>query len=241
MSALCSIRLEVKRCSVPFWRKGDKIGGAMTEDITVAFLARGVDGGLEAIEAFLASYERHAAGAPHALVILAKAWEGVPGRDRLGELAAAAGAVVLDLPDDGYDWGAYFRLSAIAKTEYLLLLSTHSRILKDDWLALLYEQIKRPGIGLVGCTGSFGTMGWNWVHPIFRLQVHWYKRRLDKVIAYLGWVAVRYFFSCFLTGGASRVSQTHISDRTPLCCERRICANSRHNMRCRGRSMERII
>lgn len=166
----------------------------MTEDITVAFLARGVDGGLDAVEAFFASYERHPAGAPHFLVILAKGWEGVPGRERLGEMAVASGAAVLDLPDDGYDWGAYFRLSAIAQTEYLVLLNTHSRILKDNWLALLHAQIKRPGIGLAGCTGSWGTISWNWALPIFRLRLLWYEKRWVKAIAYAGWVGLRYLF-----------------------------------------------
>jgi hypothetical protein len=166
----------------------------MTEDITVAFLARGVDGGLDAVEAFFASYDRHPAGAPHFLVILAKGWEGVPGRERLGKMAVAAGAAVLDLPDDGYDWGAYFRLSAIAQTEYLVLLNTHSRILKDNWLALLDAQIKRPGIGLAGCTGSWGTIGWNWVPPIFHIGRRWRNNKRVKAIGFTVWVGLRYLY-----------------------------------------------
>jgi hypothetical protein len=161
-------------------------------DITVAFLARGKDGGLAAVEAFLASYARHPAGLHHRLVLLTKGWEGVPGRDRVSELADGVGAEVLDLPDDGYDWGAYFRLANIAKTEFLYLLNTHSRILRDNWVGLLHDQIKRPDIGLVGCTASFATMGWNWPFPVFRARWLWKEGRWLKAIAFAGWVGLRY-------------------------------------------------
>ena len=164
----------------------------MAADITVAFLARGRDGGLAAVEAFIASYDRHPAGTPHTLVLLAKGWEGVSGRDRLSELAALVGAEVLDLPDDGYDWGAYFRLAAVAKTEFLYLLNTHSRIMKDGWVARLYAQITRPEIGLVGCTASWGTMGWNWAFPLFHIERRWRQDWKIKAIAYAGWVGLRY-------------------------------------------------
>lgn len=164
----------------------------MAADITVAFLARGIDGGLAAVEAFLASYGRYAAGTSHSLVLLAKGWEGVSGRERLSDLAAVAGAEVLDLSDEGYDWGAYFRLSAVAKTEYLYLLNTHSRIMRDGWVARPYAQITRPEIGLVGCTASWGSIGWNWAFHSYHIKRLWKKDWRVKSIAYAAWVGLRY-------------------------------------------------
>ena len=128
----------------------------------VVFLARGIDGGLPAARAFLDSYHRHAAGLPHDLIIIAKGWESVPGRDGLDDLAVAAGAAIVDLPDDGFDWGAYIRLAPRLDHEWVCFLNTHSRILADGWLAMLRRAAEQPGVGAAGATGSWGTMA-----PIF--------------------------------------------------------------------------
>jgi len=142
--------------------------------VTVAFLARGVEAGLPAVQAFLQSYRAHPAGAPHRLVVLMKGWDGIPGQDEARALAAEAGAEILDLPDDGFDWGAYFRLADVVETEFLFFLNSHSRILRDDWLALLLAQARKPGVGLVGCTGSWAslapTLGLYWMPVLDRLR-----------------------------------------------------------------------
>ena len=141
--------------------------------VTVAFLARGLDGGLNAVTAFLASYASHPAGAAHRLVLAAKGWDDVPGRAELDPLAAASGGSVLDLPDDGFDLGAYFRVAERAETEFVYLLNTHSRVLRDDWLALPLALASRAGVGAVGATGSWGTLGASW-----RLQMAICRTRL---------------------------------------------------------------
>lgn len=142
--------------------------------ITVAFLARGVEAGLPAVQAFLQSYRAHPAGTPHRLVVLMKGWDGIPGQDEARAMAAEAGAEILDLPDDGFDWGAYFRLADVAETEFLFLLNSHSRILRDNWLAMLLAQAEKPGVGLVGCTGSWASLapslGLYWMPVLDRLR-----------------------------------------------------------------------
>tara|TARA_R110002111_G_scaffold232292_1_gene293349 strand:+ start:19 stop:204 length:186 start_codon:yes stop_codon:yes gene_type:complete len=44
--------------------------------VAVAFLARGKDGGLPALQAFIESYKSHPSGYEHQLYILAKGWDG---------------------------------------------------------------------------------------------------------------------------------------------------------------------
>jgi hypothetical protein len=141
--------------------------------VTVAFLARGLGTGLPAVEAFFESYKAHPAGAPHRLVLLVKGWEGVPGRDRLNGMAEAVGAELLELPDDGFDWGAYFRLAEVAETEFVLLLNSHSRIQRDNWLGLMLAVMRQPGVGLVGCTGSWGTIGLTWRYYWILAKARW--------------------------------------------------------------------
>ncbi len=55
------------------------------------------------LKRFLASYVAHPAGLPHRLVVQAKGWDGVSGRDRLTGLEREHGASIVDLTDDGFD------------------------------------------------------------------------------------------------------------------------------------------
>lgn len=131
--------------------------------VAVIFLARGVGGGIGAAEAFFASYRTHPAGVHHRLVVLAKGWEGVPGRARLDDLARKHDAAIIDLPDDGFDWGAYMRATPRLDEDWACFLNTHSRILTDGWLAKLCSAVEQPRIGAAGATGSWGTLA-----PVFQ-------------------------------------------------------------------------
>lgn len=129
----------------------------MADSIAVVFLARGVGGGPAAAEAFLDSYALHPAGADHELVLLRKGFADSAEADAVGRLAARHDARLLDLPDDGFDWGAYFRAADRLPHRQLLLLNTHSRLLRDDWLARFLAAAEEPGVGIVGATGSWQT------------------------------------------------------------------------------------
>lgn len=126
--------------------------------LAVAFLARGIGGGLSALERFLASWRAHPAGVEHQLWVLTKGWDGIAGLDAARSMARDAGAGMLDLPDDGYDWGAYFRAAAQIEAPAIAFLNTHSRIERPGWLRLLAEAAALPGAGMAGCTGSWGTI-----------------------------------------------------------------------------------
>jgi hypothetical protein len=121
----------------------------------VVFLARGVDGGLSSPKRFLASYARHPAGAPHDLIVLRKGFRSEADAAALAALADAHGARVLDLPDDGFDLGAYFRCAEALSHRRLLFINTHSEILASGWLADFLTAAEAPALGMVGATGSW--------------------------------------------------------------------------------------
>ena len=121
----------------------------------VVFLARGLKAGPEAAAGFFDSYDRHPAGWPHELVVLVKGWEGVPGLAAVKAQAAERGARLLELPDDGLDFGAYFRAAEILEGDRLLFLNSHSRIRHDDWLKSLNLALDGPGVGAVACSASW--------------------------------------------------------------------------------------
>lgn len=126
--------------------------------VAVVFLARGIDGGVPAVVEFMDSYRRHPAGWDHHLYLLAKGWDGEDGYDTMRQHAAEVSATVIDLPDDGFDWGAYFRAAERVSEEWICCLNTHSRIECDNWLGLLMGAAAAPGVGAAGCTGNLGTV-----------------------------------------------------------------------------------
>lgn len=155
--------------------------------IAVVYLARGIPGGLDAVRAFLASYEAHDPGVAHSLRILAKGWETVPGLESVVELAGRLGAEVIRLQDDGFDFGAYFRVLPQVQEQWICLLNTNSRIRSRGWLNYLFQGASRADVGAASATGSWesqfrnaclavaaasiprvprsiGTTAYNWLH-----------------------------------------------------------------------------
>ena len=131
----------------------------------VVFLARGRDGGRRSAEIFLDSYRTHKTRPAADLVVVVKGWHGVLGLEDVRRSARAVSASVVELPDNGYDFGAYFRIAAQLDHAWLCLLNTHSRILADDWLDKLLATAERPGIGAAGATGSWGSLTPRWRGP----------------------------------------------------------------------------
>jgi hypothetical protein len=113
--------------------------------------------GLEPFEAFLASYDRHDAGLEHELVLLFKGFDSVA---ELAPYRALAGARVsgeLQVPDDGLDLAAYMTAAQELSHDRLCFVNSFSTIEAPDWLRLLSSGLDRPGVGVAGATGSWGS------------------------------------------------------------------------------------
>lgn len=126
----------------------------MTE-IGVVHLVRRQNG-LAPFRAFLHSYRAHPAGSAHDLVIVFKGF--TPPDDELPDYQALLGDLphrALFMLDDGFDIGAYLSAARQLEQHYLCFLNSFSVLLADDWLAKLYRHVQRPGVGVVGATGSF--------------------------------------------------------------------------------------
>jgi hypothetical protein len=126
--------------------------------LAVLYLWRGQDGGLDAGTLFLDSYRALAAGCAHELIVLLKGWHEIPGVDQARERARAHAVRVIELADDGYDFGAYFRAARQVEHGFLCFLNTHSRIAAKGWLANLRQAAGCTGVGAAGATGSWGTL-----------------------------------------------------------------------------------
>lgn len=130
--------------------------------LAVVYLARGVGNGLASAINFFEAYRDFPPGCPHDLIVIAKGWPDIEGRKALEHLAESHAARIIDLPDDGFDWGAYMRLAPVLPQIWLCFLNTHSLPRVSGWLKLMLNCAQSPKAGAVGATASWGTMIPTW-------------------------------------------------------------------------------
>ena len=111
--------------------------------------------GPEPVHAFVEAYRRHPAGSDHRLVV---AFNGVTTDARRRELEAPFAGLAYEafvMPEPTQDIPVYIAAARRAAAAYVCCLNSYSTPLVDGWLAILADHACRPGIGLVGATGSW--------------------------------------------------------------------------------------
>ncbi|HEX8180977.1 MAG TPA: hypothetical protein VF525_15630 [Pyrinomonadaceae bacterium] len=143
--------------------------------------------GLEPFESFLASYRAHPCGVPHELLLVFKGFAPDANLTPYHALLAGLSYRTLTVADEEFDIGPYFAAARAFDHEYFCFLNSFSVILADDWLGALYRHSTRPGVGLVGATGSHESIytchlqAWPWTVGTKRLS------RLYLAGLYYGW------------------------------------------------------
>lgn len=134
--------------------KGDK----MTIDVVyLAYFNKERAYDIKIVKRFLDTYKNYPAGKDHSLVIIAKNLPDEETHKELCELAEQHNARIIDLPDDGFDIGAYFRVSEMLTSEYVLFLASSTQIVFPNWLLKFYNTFEKDeSIQLVGAMGSWG-------------------------------------------------------------------------------------
>ena len=122
--------------------------------VAVVYLAREAEG-IEPVERFVKSYIANPAGTAHDLILVFKGLKAEQYASNVRKRfdGIAHSEVVVD--DDGFDIGVYLDISRAAKQQFICFLNTFSEIAVSGWLSLLLEHAERPGVGIVGATGSF--------------------------------------------------------------------------------------
>lgn len=112
---------------------------------------------LNVVEDFLYSYEKYQSGYEHSLVIITKNWTDQIKFEKFSAMAQKCKAKVVNLPDDGWDLGAYFRIVHMLDSEYVLFLGSSSKILCNNWLSCFVDAFNSDEtIKLAGTMGSWG-------------------------------------------------------------------------------------
>jgi hypothetical protein len=119
----------------------------------VVYLARAAEG-LAPVKRFAESYRTHAPGADHSLIVICK---GHRADSEIEETRRQFGQPVeiIAVSDDGFDIGAYINAAQALTHERLCFLNSFTEIAVDNWLGILDRQLRQPGTGIAGATGSF--------------------------------------------------------------------------------------
>jgi len=123
----------------------------------VVYLIRAAEG-IEPVKRFVESYQEHDAGYDHDLILIYKGFKESEIPFELSSLFDHIPTTSHYVDDIGYDLTAYFSVHSTFEHEYFFFLNTFSKVLKTNWLRLVMNSLLTPGIGLVGCTGSYESM-----------------------------------------------------------------------------------
>ena len=126
------------------------------KELCVVHLVR-AHNGIEPFRRFVESYRVNPGGIEHDLLIVFKGFGQPQDTAEYRELLVPFRYATLDISDEGFDITAYFiafkRYSE--QYRYFCFLNSYSVILDGDWVRKLHENISKPGVGLVGATGSW--------------------------------------------------------------------------------------
>jgi hypothetical protein len=125
------------------------------QDLALVHLVRHANG-FAPFERFMASYEAHAPGREHDLVLLFKGFPTPADAAPYLERAADSRPLALHVGDDGLDLTAYLTAAQRLSHPLVGFVNSFSEILADDWLERLCAPVA-DGAGAAGASGSWGS------------------------------------------------------------------------------------
>jgi len=140
------------------------------KELCVVHLVR-AHNGIEPFRRFLKSYLANQGGIEHDFLVVFKGFDQSQGTAEYRKLLSPFEHTTFDVSDEGFDITAYYAAfnSYSEQYRYFCFLNSYCEILDCDWLRKLHEGISRPGVGLVGATGSWESQGGRtsrWQFPI---------------------------------------------------------------------------
>jgi hypothetical protein len=113
--------------------------------------------GPEPLVAFLDSYRERGAGVEHDLVLAMKGFASPQAAEPYLRLANGLQPEVVFCSDEGLDLDVYANVARQLRRQRYCFVNSYSRVVADDWLVKLDVALSRPGVGLVGATGSWAS------------------------------------------------------------------------------------
>jgi hypothetical protein len=138
--------------------------------------------GLGIFERFIKSYKYYDAGINHELILIYKGFRSKNDIQKYEEKIINLSHKIYICSDFGYDLNAYFSCFKKFRNnyKYFCFLNSFSEINGADWLRKLSDPLNNKTIGLVGATGSYGTMVPKYLAPSPNLAI--WKRVLRPIL-----------------------------------------------------------
>jgi hypothetical protein len=129
-------------------------------EIALVYLARGAEPDhLDRFARFIRSYARLDAGIDHRLYVAYKGYDDQPALRLAQDRFAAFDQRPLLLEDDSFDIGAYAAAATLVSEPVVCFLNSNSEIVADAWLRKMFLCLDAEGIGIVGASGSYESLG----------------------------------------------------------------------------------
>lgn len=109
-------------------------------------------------ERFIESYRQLTGGKGHELILLMKGFQDERIDGRYHEAVATVPHRMIFVADRGLDIGAYFAAAAACYHDLLCFVNSFSVIRDQGWLEKLERHARSERVGLVGATGSYGSV-----------------------------------------------------------------------------------
>ena len=110
--------------------------------------------GIAPFREFLASYRRHPSGVQHRLLVVFNGFGPKADQRSYHEALSSVAHDCLVLPSAVQDLQAYLIAARQCPEHNVCFLNSYSVIRHEDWLRKLHDASRKPGVGLVGATGS---------------------------------------------------------------------------------------
>jgi hypothetical protein len=125
--------------------------------------------GLEPYERFIEALRANPPGIEGGLVLALKGFARDSDAEPYLQLAADLEPEAIFFGDEGLDLGVYLASATKLRVDRYCFMNSFSEPLATDWLAKLDAALARPGVGLVGATGSWASP-LSWTAHTLRLR-----------------------------------------------------------------------
>jgi hypothetical protein len=132
--------------------------------------------GISPFKEFIASYKENRCGVEHTLLIIFNGFQQGESLDEYHALLEGLTYSSLPLPQPVQDIPAYYAAAENFQHQYFCFLNSYSVILDHDWLAKIYEHVRREGVGVVGLTGSYESLYSGFLHHWRWNRSKWFYR-----------------------------------------------------------------
>lgn len=126
----------------------------------LVYLARGAEPDHpDRFARFIDSYDRVESGDVHKLYVIYKGYRDGPSLGIARRRFSVLNHVSLFMKDDRFDIGAYAEAASVSTEDTICFLNSNVQITTAGWLGKLKAGLELAGVGLVGASGSYESLG----------------------------------------------------------------------------------